>query len=55
LGDEKEEDKEDEDNNQSEQDDEITENLTTEEIEKRNKHITKSIKDSTRYPIKINY
>ncbi|MDD3262239.1 MAG: hypothetical protein PHR61_00165 [Candidatus Absconditabacteria bacterium] len=56
LGDEKEkDDKEDEDNDQSEQDNEITENLTTEEIKKRNEHITKSIKDSTRYPIKINY
>lgn len=36
-------------------DPEINKNLSKEEIEKRNEYITKSIKDSTRYPIKINY
>lgn len=34
---------------------EINKDLSKEEVEKRNKCITKSIKDSTEYPIKINY
>ncbi len=34
---------------------EIDKNLSKEEIEKRNKHITKSIKDAKKYPITIDY
>ncbi len=34
---------------------EINKNLSKEEVEKRNKHITKSIKDAKTYPITIDY